>query len=351
MLLAAGCQRAETSSAATHDRGATSAVMDDLLTIVNDRTTPCATAKKNLANFGQTKSADIAAAKQAYAQAKAKGGPAAKAAARPIEMARPAINRFRRRCPGELSALTGILDQMDGGDISFEPSKDEQKEEKPLTRPTAAMPAGSLEIPDTPRPSPKTTPAGDTDVKPPKASDLAGYLKGIEGKGQLMARIETNVGKFECQLFEKKVPMTIANFVGLARGLKAWRDPNTNKAVKGPFFTGILFHRVIPDFMLQTGDPTGTGRGGPGYRFADEFDPSLKFDQPGRLAMANAGPGTNGSQFFITEKPTPWLNNHHTIFGQCDNLDLVKKIARVPKAGGDKPAKDIFITQVTIYRK
>ena len=133
-----------------------------------------------------------------------------------------------------------------------------------------------------------------------------------------------------CTLFPDKAPETVANFIGLSTGKKEWKDPKTGKMMKGvPLYDGVIFHRVIPNFMIQTGDPLGTGTGDPGYQFKDEFSPALTFDAPGKLAMANSGPGTNGSQFFITEVPTPWLNNHHTIFGQCQDIDVVKKIARL----------------------
>jgi peptidyl-prolyl cis-trans isomerase A (cyclophilin A) len=144
------------------------------------------------------------------------------------------------------------------------------------------------------------------------------------------AVFETTAGNITCTLFPAQAPLTVANFIGLATGTKDWKDPKTGKMVKGvPLYNGTIFHRVIPNFMIQGGDPIGNGSGDPGYSFKDEFSPSLKFDQPGRLAMANSGPNTNGSQFFITDVPTPHLNGHHTIFGQCQDLDVVKKIARV----------------------
>jgi peptidyl-prolyl cis-trans isomerase A (cyclophilin A) len=144
------------------------------------------------------------------------------------------------------------------------------------------------------------------------------------------AIFETTDGNITCTLFPDKAPLTVANFIGLATGTKDWKDPKTGKMVHGvPLYNGTIFHRVIPDFMIQGGDPVGNGSGDPGYSFKDEFSPDLTFDQPGRLAMANSGPGTNGSQFFITEVPTPHLNNHHTIFGQCQDIDVVKKIARL----------------------
>src|ERR1035437_7382138 len=145
------------------------------------------------------------------------------------------------------------------------------------------------------------------------------------------AVFQTTAGNSTCTLFPAQAPLTVANFIGLATGTKEWKDPKTGKMVKGvPLYNGTIFHRVIPNFMIQGGDPIGNGTGDPGDSFKDEFNPSLKFDQPGRLAMANSGPNTNGSQFFITDVPTPHLNGHHTIFGQCQDIDVVKKIARMP---------------------
>jgi len=167
------------------------------------------------------------------------------------------------------------------------------------------------------------------------------------------AIIETTMGNLRCKLFPKEAPKTVANFIGLADGTKDWTDPATGQKKHGvPLYSGTIFHRVIPNFMIQGGDPLGTGVGDPGYKFEDEIAPSLTFDRPGRLAMANAGPGTNGSQFFITEVATPWLNGHHTIFGQCDeaSVELVKKIARVPKGAGDTPATPVRITKIVIER-
>jgi len=146
----------------------------------------------------------------------------------------------------------------------------------------------------------------------------------------LFATFNTSKGSITCQLEYKKAPMTVANFVALAKGERQ----NSAKAAGKPYYDGIVFHRVIDNFMIQGGDPTGTGSGGPGYMFADEFDSSLKHDQPGMLSMANAGPGTNGSQFFITHVPTPWLDNHHTIFGRVVNgQDVVNAIRQGDKIG------------------
>lgn len=194
--------------------------------------------------------------------------------------------------------------------------------------------------------------AGNMDaLRPPLASDLEPYLKGIPGTGdKLYATIQTTLGEFHCELYHKRAPMTVANFVGLARGLKPYRSVRTGKIEKGPYFEGIIFHRVIPNFMLQTGDPTGTGRGGPGYRFRDEFHPELRHDKPGIMSMANAGVATNGSQFFITERPTPHLDDKHTVFGLCAEIDLIKQIANVPKRGS-RPVDDVSILKVTFQRK
>ena len=151
-------------------------------------------------------------------------------------------------------------------------------------------------------------------------------------KKKMKAIIETSMGTIELELFPDKAPVTVENFVGLAKGTKEFTDLETGKKTKRKFYDGLTFHRVIPEFMIQGGCPLGTGTGGPGYTFKDETDNGLKFNKPGLLAMANAGPNTNGSQFFITEVNTPWLNGHHTIFGQVvsnKDLEIVKKIARV----------------------
>jgi len=164
---------------------------------------------------------------------------------------------------------------------------------------------------------------------------------------------DTSMGRITCQFFDKQAPETVANFIGLAEGTKVWTDPVSKKKMKGKrFYDGTTFHRVIPEFMIQGGDPTGTGMGDPGYMFADEFDPNLNFDVPGRLAMANSGPGTNGSQFFITEVPTTHLNQKHTIFGQCDqpSIAVVASIARVQKDADDKPVEPVVLNKVTIVQ-
>ena len=170
-------------------------------------------------------------------------------------------------------------------------------------------------------------------------------------KPGLYAVFQTNQGTIVCELYEKEAPVTVKNFMDLAEGTKEWTDPTTKAKKKGRYFDGTQFHRVIPDFMIQGGDPTATGTGGPGYQFQDEFTPKLRFDKPGRLAMANAGPGTNGSQFFITEVKTEFLDDKHTIFGSViEGMDVVKKIARVPRNRSDKPNEAVVIEKLTIER-
>jgi len=167
----------------------------------------------------------------------------------------------------------------------------------------------------------------------------------------LSAVIETSEGAVTVQLFEKDAPKTVANFIDLAEGKKEWADPKTGKKVKKPLYDGLVFHRVIPGFMIQGGDPMGNGMGGPGYQFEDEFVPTLKFDKVGKLAMANSGPGTNGSQFFITDGVTEWLNNRHTIFGQVtDGQDIVHKIANLPRGPNDLPKTAVVIKTIRIVR-
>ena len=155
----------------------------------------------------------------------------------------------------------------------------------------------------------------------------------------LTATLRTNRGPVVVRLFPDHAPKTVRNFVELAEGTREWTNPVTRKASQEPLYDGTVFHRVIPDFMIQGGDPLGTGTGGPGYKFADEFHPDLAFDRPYLLAMANAGPGTNGSQFFITTVPTPWLTGKHTIFGEViDGGNVVDEISRVQTSRGDRPA-------------
>jgi peptidyl-prolyl cis-trans isomerase A (cyclophilin A) len=168
----------------------------------------------------------------------------------------------------------------------------------------------------------------------------------------LTAHFTTSEGNFTIRLFDAEAPNTVANFVGLAEGTKEWTDPKTGQKVKRAFYDGLIFHRVIDGFMVQGGDPLGTGTGGPGYRFADEFHPKLRHSKAGILSMANAGANTNGSQFFITLVPTPWLDNKHSVFGEVVNgMDIVEKIGRTPTSKpADRPVKPITVQSVTIER-
>jgi len=167
----------------------------------------------------------------------------------------------------------------------------------------------------------------------------------------LTATLQTSQGTVVVRLFPDHAPKTVRNFVELAEGGRQWTDPRTGRATAAKLYDGTVFHRVIPDFMIQGGDPLGNGRGGPGYRFADEIHPDLVFDRPYLLAMANAGPGTNGSQFFITVAPTPWLNGKHTIFGEViEGTDVVDRISRVKTGSQDRPAEDVTVESVTVDR-
>jgi peptidyl-prolyl cis-trans isomerase A (cyclophilin A) len=200
------------------------------------------------------------------------------------------------------------------------------------TPPASSPPASSQDLPD--------SPGTHAQVSPQPTGPTAVF--------------DTSMGRITCRLFAKEAPETVANFIGLAEGTKDWANPDTKQKLHGkPLYNGTTFHRVIPDFMIQGGDPLGTGMGDPGYYFKDEFDPNLNFDVPGRLAMANSGPNTNGSQFFITEVPTEYLNQKHTIFGQCDDSSVlvVKSIARVERDGQDKPLDPVILKKVTIVRE
>jgi peptidyl-prolyl cis-trans isomerase A (cyclophilin A) len=170
-------------------------------------------------------------------------------------------------------------------------------------------------------------------------------------KGPLYATLKTSMGDIVLQLFDDKAPKTVANFVGLATGTKEWTDPKTGEKVKRPLYNGTIFHRVIPRFMIQGGDPLGNGTGGPGYRFEDEFHRDLRHTKGGLLSMANAGPNTNGSQFFITLAPTLHLDNRHSVFGELvKGEDVLIAIGNVPRNPGDRPIKDVVLKEVVITR-
>jgi len=178
-----------------------------------------------------------------------------------------------------------------------------------------------------------------------------GLAQAQEKKGPLYATIKTSMGDIVVHLFDDKAPKTVANFVDLATGKKEWTDPKTGQKVKRPFYNGIIFHRVIPGFMIQGGDPLGTGFGGPGYDFEDEFNPDLRHSKAGILSMANKGPNTNGSQFFITVRAVPQLDNKHAVFGEVvKGQEVVSAIVNTPRDANDKPLKDVVIKEIVVSR-
>ncbi len=195
-------------------------------------------------------------------------------------------------------------------------------------------------------------PLGDGGALAAAADPEAAFkeLLGVGADGVLLATIETSMGDLRCELFWERAPVAVANFVGLARGTQPWTDPVTGAPGEGSYYSGTIFHRVIPDFMIQAGDRTATGAGTPGYRFPDEFDPGLRFDEPATLGMANNGADRNGAQFFITEVPTPHLNDKHTVFGRCDeaSLSVVRAIARVERGRMDKPLEDVVLERIVV---
>ena len=207
------------------------------------------------------------------------------------------------------------------------------------------------------RPRERRRPSGQPQHPEPTEDDpiegqftLEQATEGLEGTGPLVAEILTDFGQMECTLHEEQVPLTVANFVGLARGTRPWWDPYAGEWVRRPFYNGLLFHRVIPGFMIQGGCPLGRGSGNPGYRFADEIDESLRHDRGGILSMANSGPNTNGSQFFVLDDASPHLNGRHTVFGVCEPTDVVYRIARVPQGGRNRPLTDVIIRAIRIRR-
>ena len=176
-------------------------------------------------------------------------------------------------------------------------------------------------------------------------------LSQVPGDGKLVATMHTSMGDLVIDLYEHQVPNTVANFVGLAMGTKTWQDPESGQLRRDPFYDGVIFHRVIKNFMIQGGDRTGTGRGGPGYRFRDEFNPELRHDGPGVFSMANAGPNTNGSQFFICEVATPHLDGRHAVFGKARDAALVSEIAGVRTGAGDRPVEPVTINSISFTRE
>lgn len=218
--------------------------------------------------------------------------------------------------------------------------------ENSQTPPPAAQPA--TPSPSAPAPPSQSAPAAAPQDLPDSPDAQAHTSPQPTGPTVVF---DTTMGRITCRLFEKQAPEAVANFIGLAQGTKEWTDPRTKQKMQGkPLYDGTTFHRVIPGFMIQGGDPLGTGEGDPGYMFKDEIDPNLNFDVAGRLAMANSGPDTNGSQFFITEAPAEHLNQHYTIFGQCDDasIPIVQSIARVNRDSNDKPIEPVILNKVTI---
>lgn len=191
---------------------------------------------------------------------------------------------------------------------------------------------------------------GASTSNPPAKSTTKAASPSATASADPVAIIHTTAGDLHCTLFPKVAPIGVENFIGLANGTKDWTSPISHAKKHGvPLYDGTIFHRVIPEFMIQGGDPAGNGTGDPGYKFKNETSPTVKFDRPGRLAYANSGPDTNGSQFFVTEVPYPSLNGGYTIFGQCDDaaLELVKKIARMAK-DGERPLRPVKITHIEI---
>jgi peptidyl-prolyl cis-trans isomerase A (cyclophilin A) len=183
------------------------------------------------------------------------------------------------------------------------------------------------------------------------SATLAVNVVAQEKKGPTYATFKTSMGDIVIQLHEDKAPKTVANFVGLATGTKEWTDPATKEKIKKPLYNGTIFHRVIPGFMIQGGDPLGNGTGGPGYRFEDEFHSDLKHNRAGILSMANAGPNTNGSQFFITHQPVAHLDNRHSVFGEVvKGQEIVVAIGNTPRDFRDRPIKDVVIKEIVITR-
>lgn len=187
--------------------------------------------------------------------------------------------------------------------------------------------------------------------KAPQVKNTPPSYPTFEKGEQVRASFQTNRGSFTAELFAEACPVTVGNFVGLATGEIAWTDPSSNSPVQRPFYDGLSFHRIIPGFVIQGGCPLGNGRGGPGYSFDDEIVPALKHDKAGILSMANAGPNTNGSQFFVTDAATPHLDGRHSVFGQVtEGLDVVHAIAQSPTDAQDRPLEPVIIEQLVIQR-
>ncbi len=219
------------------------------------------------------------------------------------------------------------------------------REPRTANRSEATEPTGGFRCPPSER-------VGTPSSPDPEAGEftLGEALADLPGDGDPVAVIETSLGSIRCSLAAQKVPNAVANFVGLARGIRPWWDACAKAWVRRPFYDGLTFHRVIPGFMAQGGDPNGDGTGGPGYQFANEIHPELRHDRPGTLAYANAGPDTNGSQFYITVGRRPQLDGGYVVFGHCQGVDVVERIVKVPRDARDMPSEPVRIRSVRIER-
>jgi peptidyl-prolyl cis-trans isomerase A (cyclophilin A) len=229
----------------------------------------------------------------------------------------------------------------------------------PAPTPTPTPEATPPATPETPATPPAATPApsaekpvatAPAETAKPAVTEKPAVSAEKHGPG-VYAHITTNHGAMIARLFDKEAPKTVENFVGLAEGKKQWRNPRTNTMVRRPYYNNLTFHRIIPGFMIQGGDPEGTGMGGPGFEFADEFNPKLRHSKAGILSMANKGPDTNGGQFFITLVPTPHLNDRHSVFGELvEGTDTLRAIGKVPTGAQNKPVKPVIIKSIRIER-
>ena len=334
----------------------TKTVLGGIFEIINDLDIACPDAATKLAAYEKGSSTELERIAKEYKLVQGLGGDRARRLAdgmgKLVGNNTPAFRRFSKRCPAQAAALEKTLEGLGGADAKKLAGAGKhglgQAGHGEGGGGTAGSETGPAGVPGAAKDG-----EGDFNVRPPVAADLEGYIADLPGDGKkIMAEIITTMGTFHCEVFADKVPMTAANFIGLSRGLKPFRHPRTGAVEKRPYYDGIIFHRVIPGFMLQTGDPLGQGNGGPGYKFADEFEPSLRHDRAGKLAMANSGPRTNGSQFFITERATEHLDDKHTVFGQCKEVDLIKKIARVKKdpRNNSRPAEPVIIKKIKISR-
>ena len=212
----------------------------------------------------------------------------------------------------------------------------------------------SVEKPDlAPKPVVQVEPKVDAPPAdaPPEVRLLHDYMVPLGSGETLSTSLDSSEGKIRCQLFWRKAPRAVATFMGLATGRRAWRDPETEELVERPFYDGLQFFRTVPNFVIQSGDRTNTGRVGPGFTFEDEILPELRFDRPGVLAFSNTGPNSNGSQFFVTLAAAPHLDGRHTIFGQCDDLEIVRKIANAPQTPSGTPVNPATITRISFERR